>query len=162
MNRHSATLGSVIVCGAVFLAVEHPLAKNGVANDGRVRCAMPRGNVLKAGQTWTHTGAIGVVPPGQLRRGFLYYLERRRAYPYRPFLHYNNWYGVYLGHPVERITEPECLEAVEIYGRELVNKRQVKFDGMGGGNVVTGAKGEVKEFESSTTQKFPCSADANA
>ena len=120
--------GSVVVCGDIFVAVEHPLAKNTVDKKSHVRCVLPRGNVLKAGQSWTHTSAIGVVPPGQLRRGFLYYLERRRAHPYRPFLHYNNRYDVFLSRPVERITEPECLEAIELYGRELVSKRKVKMD----------------------------------
>ena len=39
--------GSVVVCGDVFLAVEHPLAKNTVDKDSHVRCALPRGNVLQ-------------------------------------------------------------------------------------------------------------------
>ena len=120
--------GSVVICGNIFLGVEHPLAKNTVGKQSTVRCTLPRGNVLKPGQSWTQTSVIGVVPPGQLRRGFLYYLERRRAQPYRPFLHYNNWYDVILARPSERITEPECLEAIECYGRELVNKRGVKMD----------------------------------
>ena len=32
-----------------------------------------------------------------MRRAFLYYLERERAHPYRPFLHYNSWYDIALG-----------------------------------------------------------------
>ncbi len=120
--------GSVVVCGDMFMAVEHPLAKNTVGDHSRIRCALPRGNTLKAGQSWTQTCATGVVPPGQLRRGFLYYLERRRAHPYRQFLHYNNWYDVVLARPVERATEAECLETIELYGRELVDQRKVKMD----------------------------------
>ena len=64
-----------------------------------VRCALPRGNVLAAGQTWRYTSVFGVVEPGQLRREFLAYLERRRAHPYRPFLHYNSWYHLNIGRP---------------------------------------------------------------
>jgi hypothetical protein len=71
---------------------------------------------------------LGVVPAGQLRRGFLSYLERRRAHPYRPFLHYNNWYNVMLSKPVERTNEGECLETIEQFGRELVRARGVKLD----------------------------------
>ena len=37
---------------------------------------------------------MGVAPAGQMRRAFLYYLERERAHPYRPFLHYNSWYDI--------------------------------------------------------------------
>jgi len=120
--------GSVVVCGESFLAVEHPLAKNTVGKESHVRCALPRRNVLGAGQTWRYTSVFGVVAPGQLRRGFLAYLERRRAHPYRPFLHYNNWYDVTLARPRERVTEPECLEAIEFFGRELVRGRGVKLD----------------------------------
>jgi len=87
-----------------------------------------RGNVLKAGQSWTRTSVIGAAPPRQLRRGFLYYLERRRGRRYRQFLHYNNWYDVVLARPVERATEAECLKILEFYGRELVAKRGVKID----------------------------------
>jgi len=120
--------GSVVVCGDIFLAVEHPLARNIVSDDYRVRCALPRGNVLPAGKTWEFSSVIGVVEPGQLRRGFLAYLEQRRAQPYRPFLHYNNWYDVVLARSTQRVTEPECLQKIEFFGRELVEKRGVKLD----------------------------------
>ena len=120
--------GSVVVCGDLFLAIEHPLAKNRVDERGFVSCLLPRGNVLKAGQTRTFTSVFGAVPPGQLRRGFLYYLEKRRAHPYRSFLHYNNWYNVILARPVERTNETECLEAIEWFGEKLVRERGVKMD----------------------------------
>ena len=120
--------GSVVVCDDIFLAVEHPLARNIVTNDSQVRCALPRGNFLSAGQTWRYSSVIGAVRSGQLRRDFLSYLERRRARPYRPFLHYNNWYDVTLARPSERVTEPECLAAIEFFGRELVRSRGVKLD----------------------------------
>ncbi len=122
--------GSVVVCGDAFLAVEHPLAKNTVEADCRVGCRLPRGNTLKAGQSWSRGFATGVVPPGQLRRGFLHYLEQHRARPYQPFLHYNNWYDVRLGQAMEqRSTEAECMETIRIFARELVHKRGVRMDG---------------------------------
>ena len=124
--------GSVVVADDVFMAVEHPLAVNSAAPGEpwpRVRCSLPRGNTLKTGQKWRYTSVIGVVPSNQLRRGFLYYIERRRAHPYRPFLHYNNWYDVVLSRPTQRVTEDECLKAIEFFGRELVRGRGVKMDG---------------------------------
>ncbi len=120
--------GSVVVCGNMFLAVEHPLAKNTVNKADRVLCALPRGNVLKVGQTWRYTSVIGVVPRGQLRRGFLYYLEQRRVHAYRPFLHYNSWYHLNIGRPDNHMTEAECLATIENIGRELVTRRGVKLD----------------------------------
>ncbi len=120
--------GSIVVCGHIFLAVEHPLANNTVGKDSHVRCVLPRGNVLKAGQTWRYTSVIGVVPPEQLRRGFLYYLERRRAHPFRPFLHYNSWYHLNIGRPDNHMTEPECLATIDFFGRELITRRGVTMD----------------------------------
>jgi len=120
--------GSVIVAGNIFMAIEHPLAQNTVDKKSQVRCSLPRGNTLKAGQSWDYSSVIGVTPKGQLRRGFLYYLERRRAHPYRQYLHYNNWYDVLLRRKKERIRENECLEAIEIYRRELVEKRNTKLE----------------------------------
>jgi hypothetical protein len=120
--------GSVVVCGDIFAAVEHPLAKNTADEHSHVRCSLPRGNVLKAGGRWRYTSVLGVVPPGQLRRGFLAYLERRRAHPYRPFLHYNSWYHLNIGRPDNHMTEAECLETVEYFGRELIAKRGAAID----------------------------------
>ena len=121
------TEGSVVVAGDIFMAVEHPLASN-VVTDGVVRCALQRNDRLKAGESANLTMAIGVVPPNQLRRGFLYYLEQRRGHRYRPFLHYNSWYDVHLIRPVERTDEAECLDTIEYFGRELVEKRGVPMD----------------------------------
>ena len=63
-----------------------------------------------------------------MRRGFLAYLERRRAHPYRPFLHYNSWYHLNIGRPDNHMTEAECLATIEHFGRELITKRGVKMD----------------------------------
>jgi hypothetical protein len=120
--------GSVIVCRDIFMAVEHPLAYNKVKGLNHVNCLLPRGNILKSGKSWTYTSVFGATPSGQLRRGFLYYLEKRRAKPYRPYLHYNNWYDVILARPTERATEAECLETIELYLEKLVKKRSVKMD----------------------------------
>ncbi len=125
--------GSVVVVDDIFMGIEHPLANNS-ATPGepspKVRCVLGRGNTLKAGQKWRYSSVIGVAGADQLRRGFLYYIERRRAHPYRPFLHYNNWYDVVLARSSQRITEPECLEAIESFGRELVRRRGVKLDAL--------------------------------
>ena len=119
-------MGSVIVCGNIFLGIEHPLANNKTSSKGLVQCSLPQGNILKKGSSWSHTFGIGVTPPNQLRRGFAYYIDQRRAHPYRPFLHYNNWYDVWLGKPVEqRMTESESIEAIHYFGKELVQKRNV-------------------------------------
>ncbi|MEO9022597.1 MAG: enterotoxin, partial [Ginsengibacter sp.] len=66
-----------------------------------------------------------VTPKGQLRRGFLYYVERERAHPYRPFLHYNSWYD--LSWIDRKMNDSLCLDRIKMYGDSLITKRKVKM-----------------------------------
>jgi hypothetical protein len=117
--------GAPVVAGDLFFAFEHPLSKV-QAQDAGVRCYLPRTAALNPGDEETYSSVVGVVPPGQLRRGFLYYVERERAQPYRPFLHYNSWYDI--GYGKERIVEDKALQVVELFGKELIEARQVVMD----------------------------------
>ncbi|MHC4406711.1 MAG: alpha-galactosidase [Planctomycetota bacterium] len=117
--------GSPVVAGNLFFAFEHPMAVNRV-EDGRVACSGKCYGRLEAGEAWECGAVIGVVPPGQLRRGFLYYLERERARPYGLFLHYNSWWDIAWGDRL--MNEEQCLEVIEIFGRELTGRRGVTMD----------------------------------
>ncbi len=117
--------GSPVVAGNFFLACEHPMADNRV-EDGRVVCGVPRHLPTGAGEAWTASAVIGVVPQGQLRRGFLYYLERERARPYSPFIYYISWFDI--AYNDRKMNEGQCLEVIEAFGRELSDKRGVKLD----------------------------------
>jgi hypothetical protein len=66
------------------------------------------------------------VPAGQLRRGFLYYVERERPRPYRPFLHYNSWYDIAWSD--RKMNEAQCLERIDAFGRHLRQQRGVTLD----------------------------------
>ncbi|MGB9472453.1 MAG: hypothetical protein WBQ59_24125, partial [Candidatus Acidiferrum sp.] len=81
--------GSPVTAGNLFLGFEHPLSQC-TAEQEQVRCSIKRELPLKAGQPLAYSSVIGVAPAGQMRRGFLNYVERERAHPYRPFLHYNS------------------------------------------------------------------------
>ncbi len=116
--------GSPVVAGSVFYAFEHPLSESHISQ-GRAICSIARELPLKAGQSITYSSVIGVTPPGQLRRGFLNYVERERAHPYRPFLHYNSWYD--LGY-FNQFDEKGALDVIHSFGEELVRKRGVKMD----------------------------------
>ena len=121
--------GSVVVSQDIFFGVEHPLADNWVGSEGQVTCALKLDDHLEEGECRSYSSIIGVSPSRQMRRAFLYYLERRRVHPYRQVLHYNNWYDVWLGKPMEeRTTLAQCLETIEYFGKELVEKRNVKMD----------------------------------
>jgi len=129
---HAEVLGTVdgspVVAGNMFFAYEHPLSKSQIMQSYRdlFRCSLPCRTTLKPGESLVQSSVIGVVPQGQLRRGFLYYIERERAHPYRPFLHYNSWYDI--GYRDEKIEQRQCLEVIELFGRELVKRRSIMMD----------------------------------
>jgi hypothetical protein len=116
--------GSPVADQTAFFGVEHPLSINRVGK-GLVRCFLPRGATVQAGETLECSLVAGFVRPGQLRRDFLAYLERERAHPYRPFLHYNSWYD--LGY-FNKYDEKGALNVINTFGEELAVKRGVKLD----------------------------------
>lgn len=116
--------GSPVATETMFFGVEHPLSINR-GEMGYVRCFQPRGTSLLPGESYTCSSVIGFVTKGQLRRDFLAYLERERAHPYRPFLHYNSWYDI--GY-FSKYDEKAALNVVNTFGEELTVKRGVKLD----------------------------------
>jgi hypothetical protein len=118
--------GSPVVAGNFFFGYEHPMSKNAVGTDSSVQCSFLRNAVLKAGEALTQSCVVGVVPAGQLRRGFLAYVERERVHPYRPFLHYNSWFDI--AWDKQKYDEARSLDAIDFFGRELVQKRGVQMD----------------------------------
>jgi hypothetical protein len=116
--------GSPIVAQNVFAGFENPLSKCTVAADV-ASCSLSRELPLPAGHEVTYSSVIGVTPQGQLRRGFLNYLERERAHPYRTFLHYNTWYD--LGY-FNKYDQAGVLDRIQAFGMELQEKRGVTLD----------------------------------
>jgi hypothetical protein len=116
--------GSPVVSHEDWLGFEHPMSK-AHAWDGKARLWIERTLPLLKGQSVTYSAVIGVAHTGQVRRDFARYIERERAHPYRPFLHYNSWYDIGYFTPY---TEAEALDRIDTFGRELVEKRHVKMD----------------------------------
>lgn len=110
--------GQVDSAGTMFLK----------GREGPVVCRAPHPDVLKRGETLTQRFVLGVAPTGQRRRAFLYYLERERAHPYRPYLHYNSWYDT--AWDPFALNETNCLEAIRLCGERLVLPYGVTLDGM--------------------------------
>jgi hypothetical protein len=115
--------GSPVTAGDLFFGFENPLAQCLATN--RVTCSMKRELPLRQGQTVDYSLVMGVSPSGQMRRGFLNYVERERAHPYRTFLHYNSWYDIGYGKPYDSAA---VLDVINAFGTELVRKRNVKLD----------------------------------
>lgn len=116
--------GSPIVSNGVFAGFENPLSKCTV-NDNVDSCSLARVLPLLAGHEVAYSSVIGVTPSKQLRRGFLNYVERERAHPYRTFLHYNTWYD--LGYE-NRYDQAGVLDRIQAFGTELHRNRGVVMD----------------------------------
>jgi hypothetical protein len=121
---YGTVAGSPVVAGNLFMALEHPLSDVYVEGD-RVRCVLRRQLPLRLGAPARYSAVIGVVPSGQLRRGFLEYIERERAHPYRTFLHYNSWYDLGYFTPYD---EAGALDRIHAFGEALHVKRGVALD----------------------------------
>ncbi|PTX98400.1 enterotoxin [Opitutus sp. ER46] len=118
--------GTPVVTPTFFAGIEDPMYSARLTDDravGRLLVGVP----LRRGQHFVRGTVLGLAPAGQLRRAFLAYLERERAHPYRPFLHYNSWWDIGMN-TIRRYTEAECLDRIQAFGRELVQQRGVVMD----------------------------------
>ncbi|MES1154155.1 MAG: enterotoxin, partial [Rhodanobacter sp.] len=116
--------GSPVVAGDVYLGFEHPQSDSAVRGSD-IKLTLNRQLPLEQGKTIAYSAVVGVARNGQLRRDFASYVERERAHPYRPFLHYNSWYDIGYFTPY---TEAQALDRINTVGTELHVKRGVKLD----------------------------------
>lgn len=125
MQQVGVVDGSPMSNGDMFFAVEHPLAK--IEKTGTASTAfLPRSLPLIADSSFIVSAVWGVSPKDQLRRGFLYYVERERANPYHQFLHYNSWYD--LSYEDRTLNDSLCLDRIKMFGDSLITKRGVRMD----------------------------------
>lgn len=126
--RNAKVIGNVDGCPlateTLFLGVEHPMATNEI-NGAKVHSLLRRAITVTAARDFEISSVIGATEKGQLRRSFNTYLERERAHPYRTFLHYNTWYDI--GY-FSKFSEADALAAVNAFGEELHNKRDVELN----------------------------------
>jgi hypothetical protein len=117
--------GSPLVLGTMFFSVESPLSQvaQGATN---ASISLFRSFPLTADRNLTVSNVWGVTPNQQLRRGFLYYMERERAKPYRQFLHYNSWYD--LSWEDRTLNDSLCLDRIKVFGDSLIVKRGVTMN----------------------------------
>lgn len=116
--------GSPILAGNLFFALEHPMAQNEVSATA-TRSGVAASATLRSTDGFDISVAWGITPAEQLRRGFLSYLEKVRAVPYRAFPHYNSWYDV--GYDGREITEANAMDRIKMFGDSLVVKRKAKI-----------------------------------
>jgi hypothetical protein len=143
--------GCPLTIGDAFVACNSPLAKAGGLIPDSKRSPIQRCQVgvsvvdsqmdVRPKIRSRAASLIGIAPRGQMRRAFLYYIERERAHPYRPFLHYNNGSEIGCEYWGKRLHKSEAeaeqfrmkqqdlwLKNIRSIGDELVKKRSVKLD----------------------------------
>jgi hypothetical protein len=116
--------GSPMTDETMFFGFEHPLSV-GMVENGQAVAMLQRKLPLRRAETVSYSSVVGFAVKGQMRRTFFKYLERERARPYQPFLHYNTWYD--LGYQ-DRYNSAGALDRIHSFGTELVEKRGVKLD----------------------------------
>lgn len=87
----------------------------------------------QAATPWRVSSVIGLFAPQQQRRSFLAYIEREKNAPYRPMVHYNDWYevGIVLHDhrdPRKRTSEEITLRILNNWKKQLWEKRGMKLD----------------------------------
>ena len=70
---------------------------------------------------------MGVVEEGQMRRGFLDYIERERAKPYSQFLHYNSWYD--LSEDNVSYNLEQAKDVINGWGEKFIKPYGIDFGG---------------------------------
>lgn len=129
----------------IFAGIELPMAQTWV-DGGRARMGFDCNFPMEKGASQTFTTVQGIYPEEQMRRGFLYYMERERATPYHQFLHYNGWYDDGLNP-----SEKTLIETAKAYKKEL-GGRNVKMEGF----VLDDGWDDVDEdLWMPSTKKFP-------
>lgn len=122
--------GSPVTFGNFFFASENPMTKIILQQDEKTNLAqfrLPRYSGLSVTEPFTTTITSGVVPQNQMRRGFLYYIERERAHPYVQYAHYNSWFDI--SYSELKLNEKACLDVIRHIGDSLEVKRGVALSG---------------------------------
>jgi len=118
-ERYGAVDGSPLVVNNIFIALEYPLSK--VEKEDKYTSISVSRLAEELSTVW------GVTPSDQLRRGFLYYVERERAHPYHQVLHYNSWFDI--SWDSRKFDESESLDRITLFGDSLIKSRNVQMTG---------------------------------
>ncbi len=122
--------GSPATFGNFFFASENPMTKITLQQKEKtdlVQFRLPRYSGLSNTESYSTTITTGVVPKNQMRRGFLYYVERERAHPYVQYAHYNSWFDI--SYSELKLNETACLDVIRHIGDSLTVKRGVALSG---------------------------------
>jgi len=125
VKKEGTVDGSPIVHKNMFFAIEHPMSQV-EQNKASLVAYMLQLTPLTLDNSLTFSTVWGSTPIDQMRRGFLYYIERERSNPYHQMLHYNSWYDISWADT--KFNESQALDRIKMFRDSLINKRHVKLD----------------------------------
>jgi len=117
--------GSPLTGNNFFYAIEHPMSQNettGQLLGSFVKLYKP----ITISTPLMFSTVWGVTSKNQMRRSYLYYLERERAVPYHQQLHYNSWFDISYGD--RKLNEASCLDRIQTFADSLIVKRKTPMD----------------------------------
>jgi len=117
--------GSPLSGNNFFFAIEHPMSHN-CTNGQMVSSFMKQYQPIIKSKSLLFSTVWGVSPSKQMRRSFLYYLERERTEPYRQQLHYNTWYDI--AWMTKKLNETSCLDRIQTFADSLIVKRNIHIN----------------------------------
>lgn len=117
--------GSPLTGNNFFFAIEHPMSQNETSGQ-LVSSFLKRFKPVTASAPLTLSAVWGVSPKQQMRRSFLYYLERERVVPYHQQLHYNSWYDI--SWIAGKLDETKCMDRIQTFADSLIVKRKTQMD----------------------------------
>ena len=118
---YGVVAGSPLTGNNFFFALEHPMSQ--IDTTGQfVSSYMKRYKPITLTTPLMFSAVWGVTPAKQLRRSFLYYIERERAVPYHQQLHYNSWYDI--SWITNKLDEASCLDRIQTFADSLIVKRK--------------------------------------
>lgn len=122
VRRGGTVDGSPLIHENMFFSLEHPMSQISTGSSFST-VYLPRLDPMLPGKPFTVTAVWGLTPVNQLRRGFLYYVERERARPYHQMLHYNSWFDTSWGD--RKLNDSVCLDRIKAWGDSFIIKRNV-------------------------------------
>lgn len=114
--------GSPIIASGLFWAIENPLFQVKERAGQKEITVVPHNNknTLDGWNLYEEVLSVGFFPEGQLRRAFLFYLDKIRAKPYRPLTFYDSWYD--LSYDLDYLNEEDCIDRVKTWGDSLAKR----------------------------------------
>ena len=117
--------GSPLTGNNFFFAIENPMSQIEII-DQIVSSFLKRYEPVSVLTPITLSVVWGVLPVKQMRRGFLYYLERERVVPYHQQLHYNSWFDI--SWDDRKMNESICMDRIQTFADSLIVKRKTSMD----------------------------------